>query len=185
LLDIRKSGDLVWSEALKPIGEGEFEKETFDDWWRRVGQQLPQLHPKIAEQWIYRHWDKSPYCFLPLEKLSWHLETWSTEKILRQVHISGWSLDPEYDYEAFNKSNPWGGHPTSRAMNETGTWDYPLLALKTPDGIVDYGDVPSRPDVKYLLIEGDSRFRYLNALNARNAAAKEHEIFILELNRQD
>jgi hypothetical protein len=99
--------------------------------------------------------------------------------LLRWVHISGWTLDPDFDFEAFNKNNQWGGHPTSLAMNATGTWDYPLLILETPTGIIDYGDMPSRPDVKFLLIEGHSRFRYLNALAARSADAKEHEVFVL------
>jgi hypothetical protein len=62
LLDIRADHDLRWDEALKPVGEGEFDKEAFGPWWERHGTRLGHLHLRIAEQWIHRHWRHSPYC---------------------------------------------------------------------------------------------------------------------------
>jgi hypothetical protein len=62
-------------------------------------------------------------------------------------------------------------------MNSTGTWDYPIVVMETPDGISGWGQ--SWPDLRFLLIEGHSRFRYLNALHHRGEGNSTHELFIL------
>jgi hypothetical protein len=53
--------ECVWDETLEPVGEGTPVKETFSSWWDRYKSRLGNLHPEIAEQWIYRHWTKSPF----------------------------------------------------------------------------------------------------------------------------
>jgi hypothetical protein len=164
----------VWPDDLAPIGEG-IDKESFDEWWQRNSSKLPNIPPLLAEQWPFRHWDYSPYNFIDLSKITCSEAIWPTEKILREVYVRGRHLDdPDADYEIMNTFR----NPTATPMNETGTWDYPIVVVKTPTGIIN--EAEEIQYVKYMLIEGHQRRRYLNALNARGAVKAEHRIFVLD-----
>lgn len=175
-VDVRGFHDLTWDENLRPVGESTFEKETFEDWWHRNGKALAHLHPIIAEQWIYRHWTHSPYCSLPLARLDWRRETWLTERLLDELgkpHREHWQ--PEWDYGVFHGNDSEPG----TTMDATGTWDYPVVILETPHGALTiFGE---EPDVRFWLIEGHQRLRYLNTLHHRGECASQHDVFVLTL----
>src|SRR5258706_13909487 len=122
MLEFSWDRECVWDEALKPIGEGEFDKEPFADWWERNQGKLPNLHPLIAEQWIYRHWSRSYVSFLRLELLTWRVEAWPSAQILRDVHLEfGGPLNPNHHYRVFNGGHGFGPNQTARDLN-AGTW---------------------------------------------------------------
>lgn len=177
MLDLRKRYECAWDEALRPRGEGEFEKEEFATWWSRNENQLSHLDPRIAEQWIYRHWAHSYTTFVDLGELTWRLETWSGDDVLKNAHMEfGGPFAPEHDYAAFNGARGFGPNLTARSMNE-GTWDIPLLLLETPSGIHTHdGELPL---VRYLVAEGSKRMRYLCALRKRGEGQGPHDVFIL------
>lgn len=152
MLDLRHRRECVWDPNMRPIGEGDLDKETFADWWQRWGLRLAHLDPRIAEQWIYRHWAHSYMAFLELAPLAWRLETWAGVQILSDVHMEfGGPMEADHDYKVFNGYRGFGPNATARPMNE-GTWDIPLLVLETPSGIRSHvGDLP---DVRYLVAEG-------------------------------
>jgi hypothetical protein len=162
----------AWDASLKPAQD-----ESFDEWWKRAGETLSHLHQKIAEQWIYRHWERTPYKNVPIKELLWRQETWATERVLSEVFIREeyGSLDPAFDYGVFHGRNREPG----RTMDKTGTWDYPIVVLETPDGVKKMSGVDRT--IRYCLIEGHQRFRYLNALYSRNECATEHSLFTLTL----
>lgn len=86
-------------------------------------------------------------------------------------------MDAEWDYECLNR---WPNHPTVTPFERSGTWDYPIVVLETPNGFRDYGG--AKPLAKYLLIEGHQRLRYLNALVAREETEhlqSDHCLFLL------
>ena len=86
-------------------------------WWARNPAKLSNLHPLIAEQWIYRHWSRSYSSFLRLEPLTWRLEAWPSSQILRDVHLEfGGPMKPDNDYRAFNGERGFGLTPTARAL---------------------------------------------------------------------
>ena len=176
ILDLGNYYASAWPHHLRPIGEGGFEKESFEDWWFRNANELAHLHPQICEQWVYRHWTHSRFDFLPLADLNWSLEKWPAERIIREVHRAfAGDLDPTFDYEVF-RAKPGHTHPTAKALDQ-GTWDYPILVLSTPAGIMDSGK--SRPYVRTVLVEGHQRQRYFNALYQRGEIAGDHAVFIL------
>lgn len=170
MLDI-DSGD-VWEERLKPVGEATWEKEPFSSWWSRHSAEFPQLDSQVLEQWVYRHWHHSPFCQLPLERLRSRRELWSTERILKDVYNDD-IKNPEHDFEALSDAH------TGRVMLATGTWDYPMLILSTPDGFKDWRG--EHPDARFRLIEGHLRFRFLNVLFQRKEGRPRHEVLIVEI----
>lgn len=176
-LDLSRRRDCVWDPEMRPIGEGDHHKESFEIWWGRWASQLDHLDPRIAEQWIYRHWCGSYMAFLDLAAVTWRLESWSGDRILSDIHLEfGGPMNAEHDYYAFNHGEGFGPIPTARAMN-TGTWDIPLLVLETPNGI--RSECEELPDVRYVVAEGSKRMRYLNALRSRGEGDGPHELFIL------
>jgi hypothetical protein len=173
--DTSGHSESVWDESLEPLGNETFQKEPFASWWGRNRPKLAHLSPIIAEQWIYKHWTRSPYKHLPIERLSWRQEMWETDRILQKV-FRRWPsepLQPEFDYNVFHGK----GHEPGLTMDKTGTWNYPVVILETPDGVRTSSRV--LPAVRYCLIEGHQRVRYLNALKVRNECAAEHAVFIL------
>lgn len=172
MLDLRNHKQ-AWPDHLEPRGKG-FYRESFAAWWDRHSNELRHLHPQIAEQWVHRHWRYSPYSFLPLDDLSWSQEEWATSRILKDVFVNGWPLDPDHDYRVFAGMPD---HSTTKPLNQTGTWDYPIVTLETPGGFQDHSI--HHPEVGHLLIEGHSRMRYMNALSHRGKAAPYHSVFIL------
>ncbi|PSJ56629.1 hypothetical protein C7I85_24015 [Mesorhizobium soli] len=170
-----------WPEDLAPQGFGTCDRERFPQWWARNQTRLAHLHPQIAEQWVYRHWKHSPYAWLSLDSLSWRQERWDTNRILSQVFVRDSHLDPHHDFKVFNKFA--AKSPPVSVMNQTGTWDYPILTLETPQGIRAHR--AALPEKRFLLIEGHSRYRYLNALAARGQTGASHELFIMSTPRAE
>jgi hypothetical protein len=125
---------------------------------------------------VFRHWTHSRFDFLDLSEVTWALEQWSTERIIRDVYrVFGGELEPVFDYEVF-RAKPNHTHPTAKALDQ-GTWDYPIIVLATPDGIKDSARL--LPDVRAVLVEGHQRQRYFNALYHRNEISGDHAVFIL------
>lgn len=178
MLDLVNRRELGWPTELRPIGNGSHDKEPFASWWARNALRLANLGPRVAEQWIYRHWDESPFQFLPLEPLHATSERWSSDVLLATVHIEfGGPVDPEHDYRSFSGN---GTDPLSTALNwHQGSWTIPIVVLRTPQGIRTHGG--DRPDIRFLLIEGSKRVRWLHALHFRRAPTGPHLVHVLEL----
>jgi hypothetical protein len=176
MLDVKRPLEVLWDKSLKPVTGGGEWPEEFTLWWKRNEDRLSNLHPQIAEQWIYRHWSTSPFRFLELRTLCWRMESWSTEAILAQIYmVHGGPLVPEFDYQVMQQASDG---PRSTANNwHNGTWNMPLLVLETPSGIDSYEGPLS--EVRFILIEGSKRMRYLNALHARAEATGPHPLYIL------
>ena len=175
IFDTRGHSASAWDESLMPAGFGTAQKERVEDWKKRNNRTLAHLHPTISEQWIYRHWTSSPYKNLPIEGLTWRQEKWKTDKILDEV-FRRWPsgpLEPECDYDVFHGK----AFEPALTMDRTGSWNIPIVILETPEGVrTSSGTVPN---VRYCLIEGHQRVRYLNALKFRGECAGEHLVFIV------
>jgi hypothetical protein len=176
MFDVNRYQDAVWPDHLRPVNEGEWNKEAFENWWERFGGELGHIHPKICEQWIHRHWTHSPWSFLALPSLTWEVRNYSAADILGELHREfGGELNVEFDYKTFQR-NGYDKHHTAQALDQ-GTWDYPIVTLSTPSGITTLdGDFPN---VRLVLVEGHQRHRYLNALFHKGVATGPHEVFVL------
>lgn len=168
----------AWPESLRPVGESTHEKETFDTWWGRNRPVLAHLPEDLCEQWVYKHWTYSPFSFLPLDTLAWERRLWTGDQLLASIYRAwGGELHPQFDYDTFQRRGGANRHPTAVAL-DSGTWDYPMVLLSTPFGVIDSGE--ALPDVRLVIVEGHQRHRYLNALHVLGRApAGSHETIIL------
>jgi len=176
--DLDHVPETTWPPELAPLGEDSARKESFDSWWERNDAVLAHLPPDLAEQWIHRHWLHSPFRFLPLEKLTWERRIWDGESLLSAVYRAwGGPLSPQFDYKTFQRGGGSDRLPTAVAL-DGGTWDFPMVLLATPSGVIDLG--VAHPDARLVIVEGHQRHRYLNALHALDRApAGPHETIIL------
>ncbi|MDB5380213.1 MAG: hypothetical protein JWR00_4659 [Rubritepida sp.] len=181
LTDVRTRHTSTWDESLKPIGEGTFDKEPFEEWWARNQSRLANLDQLVAEQWVYRHWRHSPFAHLPLERMTCREEEWITERILRDIDwgLPEWDDDPEFNHGVFHGKDSEPG----RSMDATDTWNIPPVVLGAPGGLLT--DTGERPERHYWLVEGRQRRRYLHALASRCEGAGRpdavHKIIIVRI----
>lgn len=184
MLDLRTVGRRIWPKHLRPRGEG-VGKEDFGGWWERNLRELRHLHPQLAEQWLYRHWDDTEFAFLPIDTLEWELVELSGDAILTDVRreISK-RLDPEFDYEQFQGCHGFPKAHTAIDLDR-GTWEYPIVALSTPSGWITRElshphDWTGLPTARLMLLEGHQRHRYLNALHHRGTPPEGlHRVFVV------
>jgi hypothetical protein len=180
IIDADGYAECAWQDALRPIGEGTWDHESFESWWSRVGDQLSNLHPKIAEQWVHRHWRYSPYNYLPLERLKWRQEEWGIDAIRSDVFVRpAFGFDnPEHDFKHFNTKDFENVAPY-KFLNSIGTWDYPIVVIETPCGVRSREEIHRVP---YCLIEGHLRRRFLLAWRHGGARLRgRHSVFVLSL----
>jgi hypothetical protein len=176
MLDLSNLPDCAWPEKLRPIGEGTFEKENFASWWCRYENEFSHLDSRVLEQWVHRHWLYSDFSFIPLDTLNCELVVWPVDQILGEVfNRLEVNYAPQFDYDVFHEFGET--HPTAKAL-DLGAWDYPIIVVRTPSGIRTC-DGCERPEVRFLLVEGHQRVRYLNALNSRSVVLKPQDLFIL------
>jgi hypothetical protein len=117
----------------------------------------------------------SPWRFLAPDQLRWRQETWSSAKILERVHMEyGGPFDVDFDYQVLHVAQT----RTARYWLN-GTWNIPMLILETPVGVQTYNG--PLPQVRFVLVEGSLRMRYLNALHARGEPTGPHQVFVLTL----
>lgn len=177
MLNLKHRYEMRWNPALEPVGHGDFSAEEFKPWWARNRRLLENLHPQVAEQWVFRHWRWSPYRFLSLEDLRWRKETWPTERVLSEVYLEfGKPVDPR-DYAMFRgEAGTLGSTSTFRNWTD-GSWSPPVVVLSTPTGIDTYEG--PLPDVRFVVLEGSLRYRYLWAAHHYGDPTGPHEVYIL------
>lgn len=168
----------AWPERLNPWRGDANEQEPFPEWWERNRQDLHHLPAELCEQWIHRHWEYSPFAFLPLDTLTWEPRTFDGEELLASIHRAcGGDLHPQFDYDTFQRRGGDDRHATAIAL-DSGTWDYPMVLLSTPNGIRSFRR--ELPAVRLVLVEGHQRHRYLNALHALGKPpCGPHQVYVL------
>ena len=167
-----------WPDELEPVGYGDHNVETFEEWRERNSILLQHLPNELVEQWVHRHWKNSVAKFIPLEGLLWREELWPPSDFITKVGTvrGNEPLDPEHDYKVF--SGKVGGEKSQTAKTlDAGHWDYAPIVLETPEGFIDR--VGDHIKTKYFLVEGHSRRRYLNALLRRNVQLGKQRVFVL------
>lgn len=168
----------TWSDWYRPVGEDTFEKESFEEWWQRHSKTLSHLPAKLCEQWVFKHWKNSPYSFIPLESLQCATRVFDTSSLFSEIY-EGYAapLEPEHDYSCF-EALPGGGRHSTAVDIDDGSWEYPIIALSTPQGIASHKQV--NDEWTLVLIEGHCRFRYLHARwKLGYKTAEFHKVYII------
>lgn len=173
----------VWPKELERLENGRdaWDVEPFDVWRGRTRGLTGDLPDEVCEQWVYRHFGHSPMEFLELHCLSCEEVIWSPEQFLARVGTiyGNEPMDPVDDLAIYSGNGTgWGKLPTAMALDE-GAWDYAPIVLHTPGGYICPGSDHIRKD--YLLIEGHSRHRYLNALIHDGKRLGDQRVFVLTM----
>ena len=103
----------------------------------------------------------------------------TTEEIFTKVHREyAPTHDAKFDFKAFQGRARWNKHPAAEAIDNKGTWDYPIITISVPGGFV--GERGEHTDKQLVLVEGHQRHRYLYALYRLDMAVDtNHRVFVL------
>jgi hypothetical protein len=160
---------------LAPQGE-EALPEGFERWHQRVRAEIPDVPECVARNWLHRHWDQTPYDWLPLLRMRFEKQRWNNATILdlsegtkRRRTLEYWSQ--ELGREGSPHQRCWLG----RYMLEHKTWPAPIIVLDNARGLADPGGVPLG---LYHLIEGHMRSAFHHYLATRGLALDAHEVWV-------
>jgi hypothetical protein len=156
--------------------------ETFDDYFIRVKDLLPNFPQPVFKQWFFDHFESviTRYSWLGFEQLSFRESIWKTERIIK--NIKAWNELAVENWKFGLLTN--SAHHTSSLvtfMLENGTWPIAPIVLDNPYGL-------SMPDkvmiARWELIEGHHRLACFRALHTKPEVhlLKQHSLWIASLN---
>ena len=162
----------MWPKKIAPyVGESELDREPFEDWYARVGEDIKHVPEDVAEQWIHEHWGGLPYEFLPLEQLKFEKQRWSLSDIDRVRFGRDWGENAS-DVERLDDEHIQNTR-LARFMLDAKTWPRPIIVLDNKHGLVHRGEQLGR----WHLLEGHTRLTYMRGLQHKGVALPEHDVW--------
>ena len=154
--------------------EDELEREPFEQYAARVRPLLPTYPDEVLRQWSYDNpRTMYRYAWLNFERFIFREETWSSERIVRDVQT--WNEDAVRALEPVILS-PGNPSRLERYMLEHRTWPVPIIAITNPRQIRRKHARCFREP--FQLLEGHHRLAYLRALFRQGMAMAEHRIWL-------
>lgn len=166
-----------------PFNADSFEIEAPKDYAERmISGPLPQWPREVLIEWLHRHWIAiGDYAFLGFERMRFEREVWPAERIPGDEAY----CDPTFRHGAssvFDRAEYDGGDWLAQYMIEHGTWNTPIILLRT-NGIIEHPLYrPIRQPLH--LLEGHSRLDYFIQLREAGQALAEHDVWIVELHNE-
>ncbi|MDG0875183.1 hypothetical protein L5D93_23275 [Paenibacillus thiaminolyticus] len=120
--------------ALAPVGNDTFDKEPFAEFYRRVGNLLPNVPKCVFENWIYRHYsDIDDYAFLDFRKMRFEKELWVKDAIYNNVNsYEDNRLIDSLGYQIYERNNhTW----LQKYMLQYSTWPVPIIVYENSNNL--------------------------------------------------
>ncbi|RXT08925.1 hypothetical protein [Ammoniphilus sp. CFH 90114] len=120
--------DLDLIKSLKPIGDGTFDKEPFEEYKKRAAPLLPNFPECALKNWIYRHYaDIDNYSFLGFEKMHFKEELWSKDDIYNYIKSFYPDLIDSLGYQIYARHDKsW----LQKYMLKHKTWNAPIIVYQ-------------------------------------------------------
>jgi len=145
---------------------GDYNKESFDEYYRRWPSALGGIPKGIVEDWIYRHWSDFEEYWMSLQPQNWLYELVQLDNsaVLSIGHVGSWI--PELDAEGveYVGNFPRAKTRLARFMTETGTFPVPIIVARMAGSIVhprSGGETMKEP---FQLIEGHNRLACIRGM---------------------
>jgi len=153
--------------------------EDFEQYYRRVKKHLPNFPKSVMKQWLFDHFQCviNQYTWLGFANLSFHRESWPTDKILNKIKawnepaVESWKqaffIDPRFQNSSLGKF-----------MLQEGTWPEPPLILNNSTSL----HMPDNSVIsRWELIEGHHRLAYFRSLFEKPEwpLSSEHNLWII------
>jgi len=168
--------------APEVIGYGDWNVESFDDYFARWPEELSNFPRDVVENWVHRHWQDFSMHWgdWPLGEFRFQLESMSNEDIMEIDHVGDWLSTLDYWGDELFRNALRQSTFLAKFMLEHGTTPAPIIVCKNTEGV----EHPGTGQMKALqLIEGHMRLAYLRGLNRhRHPSLKdEHQVWLLDL----
>ncbi len=165
--------DLI--KSLKPIGDGTFDKEPFEEYKKRIAPLLPNFPDCVLENWIYRHYsDINDYSFLCFEKMVFTDEVWSKDDIYNKINSYRPDMIDSLGYQIYERQDKsW----LQNYMLKHLTWPVPIIIYKN--------DSHPKMGKPYHLIEGHLRLNYFRTIyrKEKEILKDDHRIWVVTISK--
>lgn len=135
---------------------------NFDDWWAKNSCNFPGVPECVARQWLYRHWNNSPYSWLPSQGAEFQLVEINGNQLMEIAAGAGDTWKIEETLAIGRRHIEKGQFWVASYMRVYRTWPKPVIVLDNKSGALHSGQgfIPSyQPIVTGLnLIEGHRRY---------------------------
>ena len=172
---------ITWSDPLVPRApfKGEsLDTEPFDEWWARVGPELPHIPTCVAKNWIHAHWGKSPYVELPIDELRFVRQSWSIEQANRIFDDESLDRFSDWTKAAGVPGSFHAKHPVAQYMSEHGTWPVPIIVLDNPSELL-MDPSNNQPFARFALLEGHKRTAYFRHFMQAGQVRAKHDVWLV------
>jgi hypothetical protein len=166
-------------------GYGDFEVETFDEYYSRWPESLSHIPRGVVEDWIYRHWRDFSAHWIKLSPQNWKykLSEFSEIEIMEIDHVGTWIKELDSEGVEYVTGKPRSKTKLAQYMLSNGTFPRPIIVAKSAGHIMHPRSNNEAMKEPYQLIEGHCRLACIRGMinsNNRKLAAS-HEVYEVEI----
>lgn len=172
------------AELAPEFDEGGGVTTPFPEWWARVSVAFPEVPEDVAEQWLHRHWNLSPYGWMRSEDYTFQSVSWASVQLSDIASgVNDWDFANTLErgkYLVERCPNLW----LVRYMREHHNIPRPLILLDNRRGVLAGEEQASvhqqRSPLTHILIEGHKRFELAAFLYSRAQLDDSIEAWVME-----
>jgi hypothetical protein len=144
-------------------GYGDFEVESFDDYYARWPNELSNFPRCVAENWVYRHWSDFEHLWLDrkIELFEFVQVALTNTEIMAIGHVGDWLETLDYWGDELFRNKMRQETWLAKYMLEHGTSPAPIIVAPDAVGLEHPRGLPMHPNQ---LIEGHMRLAYLRGM---------------------
>ncbi|WP_417832429.1 hypothetical protein [Terasakiella sp.] len=170
----------LFDNSYAPRGE-KWGKEPFEDWYKRIHDQYPQIPKCIMKQWLYENWGSPLYDFIELSDYTFTQVTWNTGELLNVYSDMCKTLERCIGHGDVLCNGPQfesGGNPLPGYMLAEKKFPVPIIINDNFDGHLHQYDEYLPP--RYILMEGHCRFNIAMYLHHEGQFSPTVEIWLMK-----
>lgn len=166
-------------------GYGDFEVESFNDYYARWPDHLSSIPRSVVEDWVYRHWQDFKNHWAAMQPHQWGFEraSFSNSEILSIDHIGTWISELDAEGVEYVTGKPRSRTKLAQHMLANGTFPVPIIVARNAGHVQHPRSGGERMKEPYQLIEGHCRLACLRGMiNAAHPnLAPTHEVWVVTI----
>ena len=158
----------------------------FEEWWPAVQRSFPHVPEEVARDWVHRHWNHSPFGWLPSAPYRFRLIDWPAKRVCEIRTIwNDYAADPTqpiaHGRYLVEEHRVQLGYKLADYMVEHGTFPVPPVMLDNSDGHLtnERGSSVVYP-AGFILVEGHRRFNIAAYLELDSRLHKTVPFWLME-----
>jgi hypothetical protein len=163
----------------------------FMDWWSQTRTYFPHVPENVAEQWLHRHWNGSPFGYLKSANYRFELQDFASSQLSEVLSFQSFFAPNVADRIAAGRkwaeaADDWQwGLP--KAMVRYRDFPAPIIILDNSDGHLSRDEANAREEKiprGLILIEGHQRLDIASYLISENRFRATVKVWVMNRRRK-